>query len=313
MSTTSTFSLKKEPVGQKPTFIQPISSCRVCSGESVRFQARVSGMPKPEILWFHNQQLMLPTTDIVFHFDESTGTAMLIIVDAFLEHAGQYSCKAGNSAGEATCTATLTVTAEGKTLKPSFTQKLKFKSVLEGDPAVFQCKLVACPTPAMTWFHNNRPIPKDLRRIVTMESDMHIHSSSLEVRDVRERDSGSYKVFAINSEGSAESTASLLVAQREEQNAKYLDFLRNIEAETFQPKSVTTLKEAAREQFLGDPPLEQPEPIPKATSINHSYTHKEPQDSRIDTKPNEQLEEFQAMIAKKKSPESIIYVLLCDG
>uniref|UniRef100_A0A8C4YIJ6 Ig-like domain-containing protein n=1 Tax=Gopherus evgoodei TaxID=1825980 RepID=A0A8C4YIJ6_9SAUR len=297
MSTTFTFSLKKEP-----TFIQPISSCRVCSGESVRFQARVSGMPKPEIQWFHNQRPMLPTKDIVFHFDESTGTAMLIIVDAFLEHAGQYSCKAGNSAGEATCTATLTVTAKGKTFKPSFTQKLKFRSVLEGDPAVFQCKLIACPTPAITWFHNNRPIPKDLRRIITMKSDMHIHSSSLEVRDVQERDSGSYKVFAINSEGSAESTASLLVAQRED-----------IKAKTFQTKSLITLKEPKREQFRGDPPLEQPEPIAQVTSIDYSYTHKEPQDSRIDTKPEERLKEFQAMTAKKKSPESIIYVLLCDG
>lgn len=57
---------------------------------------------------------MLPKKDLVFHFDESTGTAILIIVDAFLEHAGQYSCKARNSAGETTCTATLTVTAEGK-------------------------------------------------------------------------------------------------------------------------------------------------------------------------------------------------------
>ncbi|XP_074450080.1 peroxidasin-like [Larus michahellis] len=73
-------------------------------------------MPKPKIQWFHNQQLMLPTKDIVFHFDESTGTAILIIVDAFLEHAGQYSCKARNSAGETTCTATLTVTAEVQAL-----------------------------------------------------------------------------------------------------------------------------------------------------------------------------------------------------
>ncbi|XP_053900405.1 muscle M-line assembly protein unc-89-like [Malaclemys terrapin pileata] len=429
---------------------------------------------------------------------------------------------------------TSSISSWSETLKPSFTQKLKFRSVLEGDPAVFQCKLVACPTPAITWFHNNRPIPKELRRIIKMESDMHIHSSSLEVRDVRERDSGSYKVFAINSEGSAESTASLLVAQREEQNAKYLDFLRkskrthesieclvqkrkegrlkvylrcigspfdkrqetetmlrdlppakgmvrtisfpklpvlrgqefvydkeqvgskrtarhkdhgsdalldeeikiklqrlreakrtmlekkklslsqtetetesrlesvrtrdfrdgkdrgtppahwaieseairsdfqtikpihtctsspkmpcgeegtahhpkpepvkmpedfhlrmerilglskpsqsprdfpggSIAAETFQTKSQITLKEPTREQFRGDPPLEQPEPIAKATSIDHSYTHKEPQDSRTDTKPKEQLEEFQAMTAKKKSPESIIYVLLCDG
>ncbi|XP_074076053.1 striated muscle preferentially expressed protein kinase-like [Macrotis lagotis] len=69
-------------------------------------------MPKPEIQWFHNQQLILPTKDIVFHFDESTGMALMLIVDAYLEHVGQYSCKARNSAGEATCSATLTVTAE---------------------------------------------------------------------------------------------------------------------------------------------------------------------------------------------------------
>ncbi|RLW00977.1 hypothetical protein DV515_00008307, partial [Chloebia gouldiae] len=112
----SSVSLKEESVGQRPTFIQPISSCRVCSGESVRFQARVSGRPKPKIQWFHNQQLMFPKKDLVFHFDESTGTAILIIVDAFLEHAGQYSCKARNSAGETTCTATLTVTAEVQAL-----------------------------------------------------------------------------------------------------------------------------------------------------------------------------------------------------
>lgn len=110
----SSVSIKKESTGQRPVFIQPISSCRVCSGETVRFQARVSARPKPEILWFHNQQLMLPSKDVVFHFDESTGTAILIIVDAFSEHAGQYSCQARNSAGDATCTATLTVTAEGK-------------------------------------------------------------------------------------------------------------------------------------------------------------------------------------------------------
>lgn len=110
----SSVSIKKESIGQRPVFIQPISSCSVCSGETVRFQARVSARPSPEILWFHNQQLMLPSKDVVFYFDESTGTAILIIVDAFSEHAGQYSCQARNSVGDATCTATLTVTTEGK-------------------------------------------------------------------------------------------------------------------------------------------------------------------------------------------------------
>lgn len=40
--------------------------------------------------------------------------ALMLIVDAYPEHAGKYACRAANSAGEATCSATLTVTAEGK-------------------------------------------------------------------------------------------------------------------------------------------------------------------------------------------------------
>ncbi|KAG5852575.1 hypothetical protein ANANG_G00063900 [Anguilla anguilla] len=114
---TSISSVKKEPIGQRPAFIQPIASCTVLHGEVARFHARVSGMPKPEISWFHNQQLVKPTKNVVFHFDEMTTIATLIIVDAFPEHAGLYTCKATNNAGEAVCTATLTVTKEGVKMK----------------------------------------------------------------------------------------------------------------------------------------------------------------------------------------------------
>uniref|UniRef100_A0A4W2F6Z2 Titin n=1 Tax=Bos indicus x Bos taurus TaxID=30522 RepID=A0A4W2F6Z2_BOBOX len=112
--------------------------------------------------------------------------------------------------------------------KPSFTQKLRFKYVFEGEPVVFTCKLIACPTPKMTWFQNNRPIATGLRRVIKTESDLHHHSSSLEVKSVQDRDSGSYRLLAINSEGSAESTASLLVIQKG-QDEKYLEFLKRVE------------------------------------------------------------------------------------
>lgn len=53
-----------------------------------------------------------------------------------------------------------------------------------------------------------------------------MHTTSLVIDSIKEKDSGSYKVMAINTEGSAESTASLLVSMREEQSANYLSFLR---------------------------------------------------------------------------------------
>lgn len=81
-------------------------------GEVARFHACVSGTPKPEVSWFHDQRPIQATTNVVFHFDDVTNTATLIIVDTFSEHTGQYTCRAANSAGEAVCSATLTVTTE---------------------------------------------------------------------------------------------------------------------------------------------------------------------------------------------------------
>uniref|UniRef100_A0A3B4YH94 Ig-like domain-containing protein n=1 Tax=Seriola lalandi dorsalis TaxID=1841481 RepID=A0A3B4YH94_SERLL len=207
-----------------PVFIHPITSCMVPHGEVARFHACVSGMPKPEISWFHNRQPVRPTKNVVFHFDEVTNTATLIIVDAFSEHAGQYTCRAANNAGEATRTSSITSWTDN--IKPSFTKKLKFQSVLEGEAVELKCKLVACPPPTILWFHNNRSIPKERRRRICSDSKMHMHTTSLVIDSIKEKDSGSYKVMAINTEGSAESTASLLVSLREEQSANYLGFVK---------------------------------------------------------------------------------------
>ncbi|XP_029103086.1 muscle M-line assembly protein unc-89-like [Scleropages formosus] len=111
-------------------------------------------------------------------------------------------------------------------IKPSFTKKLKFQSVVEGCPAIFKCKIIAIPSPKILWFHNNRPIPKECRRKILSESTMDVHTSSLVIECVKDKDSGSYRVMAINTEGSAESTASLLVALKEEQYANYLNYVR---------------------------------------------------------------------------------------
>uniref|UniRef100_A0A8C2EUJ3 Ig-like domain-containing protein n=1 Tax=Cyprinus carpio TaxID=7962 RepID=A0A8C2EUJ3_CYPCA len=97
-------------------------------------------------------------------------------------------------------------------IKPSFTKKLKFQSVVEGDTAAFKCKLVAMPPPTLLWFHNNRQIQKEHHRKIYTVSKMHMHATSLTIQGIKEKDSGSYKVMAINTEGSAETTASLLVS-----------------------------------------------------------------------------------------------------
>ncbi|MEQ2199247.1 hypothetical protein XENOCAPTIV_011162, partial [Xenoophorus captivus] len=121
---------------------------------------------------------------------------------------------------------TSSISSWTENIKPSFTKKLKFQSVLEGEPVELKCKLIACPLPTILWFHNNRSILKERRRRICTDSRMHMHTTCLVIDSIREKDSGSYKVMALNSEGSAESTASLLVSLREEQSANYLGFVR---------------------------------------------------------------------------------------
>lgn len=114
---------------KKPVFLRPLTSCSVPHGEVARFHALVSGTPAPEISWFHNRQPVLPTKNVVFHYDELTSTATLIIVDAFPEHAGQYTCRATNLAGEAVCSATLDITEVRREEEGNF-RKLSYRPSL---------------------------------------------------------------------------------------------------------------------------------------------------------------------------------------
>lgn len=122
---------------------------------------------------------------------------------------------------------TSSVTSHTHNMKPSFTKRLKFQSVLEGEAVELKCELLASPPPSILWFHNNKSIPNVPPHRISSASRLHVHTSSLVIDRVKEKDSGSYKVMAINNEGSAESTASLLVSMQEEQSANYLSCARH--------------------------------------------------------------------------------------
>lgn len=111
-------------------------------------------------------------------------------------------------------------------VKPAFSKKLKFQSALEGEPLELNCKIVAFPQPTILWFHNNKSIPKTRRRRVRTSNEVQVHTTTLLIDSVKEKDAGSYKVMAINTEGSAESTASLLVSVSEEHSVNYLSTAR---------------------------------------------------------------------------------------
>uniref|UniRef100_A0A8C0FF84 Ig-like domain-containing protein n=1 Tax=Bubo bubo TaxID=30461 RepID=A0A8C0FF84_BUBBB len=148
---------------------------------------------------------MLPTKDLVFHFDESTGTAILIIVDAFLEHAGQYSCKARNSAGETTCTATLTVTAEGKA--PFYSKGIQDLTVKYGDTAQFICALENEFFSEFLWAHEGERIEVSEKVKISQNGSVLL----LTILNTQLTDQGLYSCTVYNDYGGTTTAAILTV------------------------------------------------------------------------------------------------------
>ncbi|OXB61727.1 hypothetical protein ASZ78_002728 [Callipepla squamata] len=251
-----------ETDARAPEFLETLPSETVVKeGDDVLLFCIMKGVPTPCVVWLCNQLIVEESALCSLKHDGPLCSLRLLKVGQ--NHQGTYKCRIVNPAGQVECSTHLRVTAPEKIMyekleeeiememkerhsktnteghragvvldcpqncKPTFMQGLKCRSVLEGAPAVFQCKLVACPPPHMAWFHNNRPVHQDCRKVIRTESEEHTHHASLEVQDVQENDAGSYRVLAINSEGSAESAASLLVARSDEQRDS--GFVRKVE------------------------------------------------------------------------------------
>ncbi|KAG9271830.1 titin-like, partial [Astyanax mexicanus] len=196
-----------------PTFIQPIVSSTVPHGEVARFHACVSGTPKPEISWFHEQEPVKPNKNVVFHYDEMTNVATLIIVDAFSEHAGRYTCKATNAAGEAVCTATLAVTREGELtmFPPEFLQKMSPEFIRMGEMTELKCQFHGDPQPSVSWLKDGQPIMRDPDFDVRIRAN----SSTLTIYYPTSYHQGIFACHISNKHGEASSSCTLKVIDDE--------------------------------------------------------------------------------------------------
>ena len=101
------------PEETQPVFLVPIQDVTIKEGESARFDCQVQSLPEASVVWYH-QDKPLKSDDIYQIIPGEDGQSSLVIAEAFPEDAGEYTVHAVSSAGEATCSAVLTV--EGRSL-----------------------------------------------------------------------------------------------------------------------------------------------------------------------------------------------------
>ena len=71
---------------------------KVYDGDTVRLECYVEGNPKPNITWFHESNMVPPTTDFMQFYDNDN-LCLLVIKEAYPDDTGRYTVVAKNIAG----------------------------------------------------------------------------------------------------------------------------------------------------------------------------------------------------------------------
>ncbi|NWX21797.1 CNTN4 protein, partial [Aegotheles bennettii] len=180
----------------QPNWIQKISDAHAAIEESVAWECRASGRPKPSYRWLKDGEQLLSQGRVQLE------QGSLTIANVSLADAGMYQCVAENRHGIIFASAELSVIA----VSPDFSKTLlkKLTLVKVGGEVTIECKPKASPKPTYSW-KKGKDILRENERITVLDD------GSLRIVNVTKSDAGSYTCVATNHFGTASSTGSLVV------------------------------------------------------------------------------------------------------
>ncbi|KAG0723055.1 Titin [Chionoecetes opilio] len=192
----------------EPKFVRGPADAQVQEGKLVRFEARATGRPYPEVTWYINGRQVVDDATHKILVNEA-GYHSLMIQRAALSDAGTVSCVARNKSGEATCQCQLSVLETQQMVAPKFVERFQQTSVSEGDTVVLQCRAVGTPCLSS---HGRRMVSQSRTLIMLwlIQYDQN-GASCLQVLSAGAPDAGWYQCNAQNTAGSTATRARLHV------------------------------------------------------------------------------------------------------
>lgn len=249
-----------------PRFIEKLQPIHTTEGYTVQFECKVEGFPRPQITWFRQTQIILPSEEFQMYYDDDD-VATLIIRDVFPEDAGTFTCVAKNAAGFASSTTELTVEysehvsemnsrrsqsressladiLEG--VPPIFSKKPKVKCVDEGSNVLIDCRLVAVPKPTIKWYFDGKEVDLSENIKIVTKSDHHMYCTVMQITKVTKKQEGTYRVVATNPDGESILPIKLKVRTGEKEKPEILEPLSNTTIREGETITFTT-------QIIGNP------------------------------------------------------------
>uniref|UniRef100_A0A8C0B1W5 Ig-like domain-containing protein n=1 Tax=Buteo japonicus TaxID=224669 RepID=A0A8C0B1W5_9AVES len=179
-------------VKEPPKFIKKPEALRfVKQGDAVQLECKISGTPEIRTVWYKNDQALLASDRLHMSFVDSV--AMLTILGANTEDAGDYICEAHNSAGTASCSTSVTVKEP-----PVFSKVPSPVDTLKGSDVILQCEIAGTPPFEVAWFKDRRQVRSSKKFKVTTKQSI----ASLHILNLESQDTGEYQCKAMNEVGS---------------------------------------------------------------------------------------------------------------
>lgn len=192
--------------GKFPEFTKVLENAEIPDGSPVRFDVHVTGKPTPVVEWLKGIKVLKPGPR--FETQSSGNCHTFVITNCRDDDSGNYTCKAKNKFGTATCDATLVVAED--TVPPRFTKKLYDSTADAGNTVEFSVKYIGSPEPKVKWYLDDEEVSEDDEG---MDIETEPGSSLLVLEDIAPNDSGQYKCIITNIAGKAVTSAQLKVVE----------------------------------------------------------------------------------------------------
>lgn len=189
-----------------PTFLEKPKITSERDGQLIIMECVVRAKPTPTITWSHEGVTVVKSSRIkqtIIEESNDTYRIRMEILNADAEDSGLYKCNVKNLAGESNANLTLNIE-----VVPVISQRPRVIKHERQRKIVIECAVKSANAPQVTWIREQVTVREDSRhRQIVREQRKGEYVIMLEIEEATDKDSGSYKMKAVNEKGEVVSEA----------------------------------------------------------------------------------------------------------
>ena len=181
-----------------PTFVKPLKDISIINGKMLKQDVVVSGIPKPVVHWFKDDE---PLSEKDFIFDCKDKTHSISVEQSNPSNTGKYKAIAENPAGKVESLATVEIQTKPVIRKPDDVK------IVSGSEFSLSVLVEGRPEPKLKWMKDKTELPASLGITIEKKEDNYV----LFMKESTISLNGTYSLNASNPAGNDTETFKVVV------------------------------------------------------------------------------------------------------